>query len=113
MNLATEQTLESGTAERRGPTRYPVTGRAEYRTMAPSENRGRRYGNVVNLSSGGLMMECQDGLQPGLQVEVMIPWPAGHGKALNLHLHVVGSIVRAEGNRAAIQIEQSAFRFDR
>jgi hypothetical protein len=58
------------------------------------------------------MLEAQSGaLSPGTELEVVIPWPSRNGRAA-LYLHAQGHVLRAEGNRIAIAIEQSSFRRD-
>ena len=98
-------------SERRGFTRCTVETELEYRQLGTAAAPPLR-GRLVNLSGTGLMLEAQHGaLPPGAEVEVMIPWPS-RSRTVGLYLHAVGHVLRAEGNRVALAIEQSSFRRD-
>ncbi len=102
--------LELG--ERRLADRYPVDVDLSYKILGTPHAGDSGFGRVVNLSSNGLIAECQPALQAGLDVELVITWPAQHGKGVGIKLHATAHTVRTDGTRTGLRIDESAFRLD-
>jgi PilZ domain len=99
------------TVERRASKRFPIEQEVQYRTLdhralVPESGAGK----TVDISSGGVLFETAQRLRFGKRVEVAINWPARLDGGCALKFVVVGRVVRAEDNRAAISIEQYEFR---
>lgn len=99
-------------SERRLADRYPVEVDLAYRIVGTMHAGDSGLGRVLNLSSTGLIAECQPSLQAGLDVELIVTWPAQHGKGSGLKLHATAHTVRTDGTRTALRIDESTFRRD-
>jgi hypothetical protein len=82
--------------------RYTVTGR---RGM---EDKGD--GKTINISSSGILFNCEHPLAVGRRVKLCISWPVLLNDKVALKLVVRGRVVRSEGGRTAIEIQQHEFR---
>ena len=102
--------LELG--ERRLADRYPIDVDVSYKVVGTTNTGESGFGRVVNLSSTGLIAECQPSLQAGLDVELIVTWPAQYGRGAGLKLHATGHTVRTDGNCTALRLDESAFRLD-
>jgi hypothetical protein len=67
-------------------------------------------GATIDLSSGGIFFEAGRPLPVGLSVELSISWPALLHNVAPMQLAVSGRIVRTNGTRAAIAMNQHEFR---
>jgi hypothetical protein len=67
-------------------------------------------GEVVNISSKGLLVKVTEALLPGQMVTAFIDWPAYLDKRILLQLVVEGRIMRRTGDCTAISIEKYEFR---
>ena len=106
MDLAIRQALEKYSADRRGSTRYPIAVAAEYRILSGKARTGCR---VLQISTTGLLLESETTLNPGTELEIILPWPAYHGKAGGSEIQLIGRVVRKTGNLSGIRIERSVF----
>lgn len=102
--------LELG--ERRLADRYPVDVDLVYKILGTTNAGDSGSGRVLNLSSTGLIAECWPALQADLDVELIVTWPAQHGKGAGLKLHATAHTVRTDGTCTALRIDASAFRLD-
>ncbi len=92
--------------ERRARTRFPIALPIQYfcrRLNKPTAGRGRS----VNVSSSGLLFTAEHTFVPGERLELQLEWPAPGG---NLHLFVVGRIVRVEGYEVGLRIVHHKFK---
>jgi hypothetical protein len=78
----------------------------DHRTSVPESGAGK----TIDISSQGLLFGTERRLRPGKRVEVSVNWPALLEGGCPLKFVAVGRIVRAEEDRAAVQIEQHEFR---
>jgi len=62
------------------------------------------------MSSTGVLFTADCELTPGRRVEVAISWPAQLNATCPLKLVARGRVVRVEGGRVAIEIQQYEFR---
>ncbi|MGA2133623.1 MAG: PilZ domain-containing protein [Bryobacteraceae bacterium] len=97
--------------ERRASKRFPIEQDLSYRvldhrTSVPESGAGK----TIDISSKGLLFGTERRLRPGKRVEVSVNWPALLEGGCPLKFVAVGRIVRAEEDRAAVQIEQHEFR---
>ena len=67
-------------------------------------------GKTVNISSSGVLFSVDHMLLPGRRMELAISWPAQLNNKCALKLVARGRVVRFEGGRAAIEIQQYEFR---
>lgn len=67
-------------------------------------------GKTVNLSSAGLLFECDRTLQAGLLLEVSVAWPVLLRNVAPLQLRILGEVVRTTGRRVAVRIQNYEFR---
>lgn len=97
--------------ERRASKRFAIEQDAFYRILdhrvVPPE---RGSGKTVDISSGGVLFETEQRLRPGKRVEVSVNWPANLEGGCPLKFVAFGRIVRADGRRAAMRMEQHEFR---
>jgi hypothetical protein len=96
-------------SERRRKARYPVQLAAWYRILGAS-SRLSGAGQTVNMSSSGLLLACQDCLQPGKGIEVTVEWPSLLDFAVPLQLVTRGRIVRCHGSMFGIAFTRYQFR---
>lgn len=96
-----------GKWERRAWPRYQIGATAQFSVI--DEANGYSQARVVNLSTTGVMLECEVSLPAGLRVELSIDWPK-HVAMAALELYAVGETVRSDGAYTAIRIDESNFR---
>ncbi len=98
-------------ADRRASRRYSIdlSTSCEIRDQegrSVSSSRAR----VVNISSGGLLLCCEQPLPKSQKIRLRIDWPALLNNVVPLALHVEGQTVRADGNCIGVKILKSEFR---
>ena len=91
------------TSERRLSARFPLELEAEL-----SADNIRIKGTTANISSGGLLMTCDEDIGAVTPVTVRIKWPIRKGEN-QVILVVHGEIVRHEPTRIAILKRQHEF----
>jgi len=89
--------------ERRSSERFPIELKAEL-----SAGGVRMLGKTANISSGGLLMVCDQDVEIGTLVTVRLHWPILQRKK-PVVLVVYGEIIRRESNRIAILHRQHEF----
>jgi hypothetical protein len=110
MAAGTRQRPEKWARDRRSGRRYPIDAALEYRLVRHRKILQSGNGHTVNISSSGVLVEVDEQLAPGAQIELSIAWPARlDGHAL-LQLFVAGRTVRAEEGRTAVRIRAYDFR---
>jgi hypothetical protein len=67
-------------------------------------------GEVVNISSKGLLFKATEALVPGEMVTAFIDWPADLDRRVQLQLVVEGQAVRRTDDCNAIRIERYEFK---
>ena len=92
--------------ERRDSCRYPIDLPVEFQIWEGSALK-TGYGRTVNLSTDGILFECDPPLVVGAQIEIQIIWPAS---TLPVRLFISGETVRTEANRCAVRIVRHALR---
>jgi hypothetical protein len=94
--------------ERRSSVRFPLELRVRYRIL------GRGYafasGWVVNMSSGGVLVDCRHEISAGSRLELDIEWPSLLDGRVPLQLVTVGRVVRSDLSSFAVALGQHQFR---
>ena len=97
--------------ERRAHERYPIRLDVEFRVRDRKRVQIGR-GHTVNLSSGGILFESEQPLDPGIPIELSITWPWCITDQVGLKLQVSGRTLRAQQNRIAVKAERHKFLAD-
>lgn len=97
-------------SDRRLHQRYFVTLDVEYKFPDGSGLSRRGYGRTINISSGGILIETQNRLTIGRQIEFSIQWPCLLSGSVPLKLVVRGDIVRNDANFIAVRMTSHEFR---
>ena len=115
------ETMISSRTERRGTSRFPMECALRVRVLSRQGEASREAGGnitgsapsrgqTVNMSSTGVLFTADCELTPGRRVEVSISWPAQLNDKCPLKLVARGRVVRVEGAKVAIEIQQYEFR---
>ena len=67
-------------------------------------------GKTINMSSAGILFTTDAMLLPGRRLEISVNWPAQLNNKCALKLVARGRVVRFEGGKAAMEIQQYEFR---
>jgi c-di-GMP-binding flagellar brake protein YcgR len=101
---------DTAQADRRQSDRFPIEREVKYRVFNKRSSEEMGDGRTVNISSSGVLLTVEHMLLPGRRMEVAISWPAQLNNKTALKLVARGRVVRFEGGRAAIEIQQYEFR---
>jgi hypothetical protein len=94
--------------ERRSKARYPLDLALSFRTL---EEAGKTWeGQVVNISSGGVLVVAEYLPKVGSQLEVRIAWPTLLDDRVPLQLIALGKVVRRGPLAFALFFRQHQFR---
>ena len=104
------ETLMTARTERRGASRFPIERALRVRVLSRKSDIGPGRGQTVNMSSTGVLFTADCELTPGRRVELSISWPAQLNDSCPLKLVARGRVVRVEGAKIAIEIQQYEFR---
>lgn len=102
--------VEGISGERRNDRRYDLRLDLRWKLIRRRRILETGNGETIDFSSGGVLFDPGRPLPVGLNVELAIAWPVLLHNTAQLQLVVSGRIVRAQGNRAAIQMTQHEFR---
>jgi hypothetical protein len=101
---------ENAQADRRHSDRFPIEREVRYRVLNKRSSEEMGDGKTINISSSGVLFTAEHMLLPGRRMELAISWPAQLNNKCALKLVARGRVVRFEGGRAAIEIQQYEFR---
>ena len=101
---------DNAQADRRHSDRFPIEREVRYRVLNKRSSEETGDGKTVNISSSGVLFTVEHMLLPGRRMELAISWPAQLNNKCALKLVARGRVVRFEGGRAAIEIQQYEFR---
>ena len=101
--------IENPQADRRHSDRFPIACEVRYRVLNKRGGEEAGDGNVVNMSSSGVLFTSKHLLLPGRRLELAISWPAQLNNKVPLKLVARGRVVRFDEGRAAIEIQQYEF----
>jgi hypothetical protein len=96
--------------DQRAHRRYPISLSVDYKLLCKGRVDHVGSGETLNVSSGGVCFRCAESLPAGGSIELVMNWPFLLGGVCRLKLVMHGRIVRAEGQRIAIQADQHEFR---
>ena len=102
--------LNNQRGERRSSGRFPIHQEVRYTVLEGRQRSEAGTGQTLDMSSGGILFTTQDPLHTGKRLEVSVNWPARLDGTCRLKLVALGRVVRTDGERAAITIEQYEFR---
>jgi c-di-GMP-binding flagellar brake protein YcgR len=103
-------TNENAQADRRHSDRFPIEREVRYRVLNKRSSEETGEGKTINISSSGVFFTSEHMLLPGRRMELAISWPAQLNNKCALKLVARGRVVRFEGGRAAVEIQQYEFR---
>jgi two-component system, cell cycle response regulator CpdR len=98
--------------ERRARLRFPFKQRVRFKTPGQGDPVAG-IGWVVNMSSGGLLVACQEEVGWGTQLELSIDWPTRLDGRVPLQLIATGKVIRCETFTFAVGLERYHFRIAR
>jgi hypothetical protein len=101
---------DNAQADRRHSDRFPIEREVRYRVLNKRSSEEVGDGKTINISSSGVLFTVEHMLLPGRRMELSISWPAQLNQKTALKLVARGRVVRFEGGRAAIEIQQYEFR---
>lgn len=96
--------------DRRRDARYSITLEVRWKLIRRRKVLDQGLGHTVDLSSGGILIETERVLPPGLDMELSIAWPVMLHNVAPLQLVASGRIVRSNGRKTAIRMTQHEFR---
>lgn len=100
---------QSALIERRSRVRFPFELRVQFRSLEPGY-RLWGTGQLINMSSGGLLVSSEHQMIIGTPVELNIDWPTRLDGRLPLQLIAAGTVTRCDPFRFAIVLERHHFR---
>lgn len=107
---ADETPNEVQRSDRRRTDRFPLNCELVYRMSGKRLAHEQGAGTTIDMSSGGVLFQCERPPLPGKRIEMAISWPAQLDNRCSLKLIARGRVVRANGNQAAVAIQQYEFR---
>src|SRR5580704_809996 len=87
--------------ERRRRTRFPISFGIHYIVDGPQKATSG-IGQVLNISSQGVLIKADQELLPGTLVKLAIDWPVRLDSRCSLALHVGGRVVRSGRGETAV-----------
>jgi hypothetical protein len=102
--------LQSNNGDRRFDRRYGIRLELKWKLIRRRRILDQGTGHTIDVSSGGILLDCGRTIPAGLNIELSIAWPVLLHNAAPLQLAVSGRIVRCDGHRAAIRMLQHEFR---
>jgi len=107
-----DQTQESDRigGERRYDRRYRIDLEVRWKLIRRRKVRDTGAGRTIDLSSGGILFDATRQLPVGMNVELSISWPVLLHNVAPLQLVVTGRIIRSNGSKTAIHMNQHEFR---
>ena len=104
------ETLGGASQEHRSNPRYSINVEVSYELIVRGEVVETGHGRTVNISTGGVLFECQRPPAPEMGIRLSIAWPPPSGDAVGLTLRVSGRTIRVQENCIAVRIERYEFR---
>ena len=99
---------ERRATERRSSCRYPVDVPLDYWVFEGSSVVRTGHGVTLNISENGILFTPDSRLGAGLELGVLIGWPAGHGREA-MALHAKGRTVRVTEDGCAVRFSTAEF----
>jgi len=102
--------LEEAVNERRLNRRYPIRLHLQYKVLRYGKVVGAGEGGTLNLSSAGALVRTEAVLPRGFPIDLTIAWPAELEGKVGLSLMISGTIMRVQGQTAAVAFSQYQFK---
>ena len=96
--------------ERRHKRRYPIALRFRYEVRQKKTLARTGLGTTIDISSGGMLLRCDDAIVVGSTLQLAIDWPFLLNQVCGLQLTVIGQVRRRDERGTAIQISRFEFR---
>lgn len=96
--------------ERRRKCRYPIELSFRYEIRKKKALVRTGIGATIDISSGGILLRCDDALVLGSTLQLAIDWPFLLNQVCGLQLAVIGRVVRHDERGTAIKINRCEFR---
>jgi len=96
--------------ERRVGNRFPIVCEVRYKTLSSKGVPESGFGQTVNISRGGLLLESETPPTPGKRVEISVSWPIRLDGKCPLQFVAQGKVVRGDSKSIAVAIEKYEFR---
>ena len=96
--------------ERRSHRRYPISLTADYRLLYRGRVDSLGSARTINMATGGVLIQANESLVTGQQIELFINWPMMLEEICPLKLVMWGRITRSDSHGVAIQTRQYEFR---
>src|ERR1700694_3727669 len=96
--------------DRRSGIRFPLQQEARFRVLESRKHTPQSTGRTVEMSSKGIVLECDRVLPVGSKVEIAVNWPAQLNDKCRLKFVAVAKVLRSANNRTALLIEKHEFR---
>jgi hypothetical protein len=96
--------------EQRLSRRYPIRLALRYQLISGDDVVQPGVGHSINMSSTGILIEVADRVPPGIEIKLIIEWPARIDNKVWLTFQAQGRIVRVSGGHAAVAILKHEFR---
>jgi hypothetical protein len=109
MSASVRRRLQLALGDRRLSRRYPIAAELEYCAVGRDGLQFRGTGRSINLSTGGILFQSEQGLTPNMRIELTIAWPARLNDAVDLNLCVSGRVARSDGAFHAVRIREHEF----
>jgi hypothetical protein len=88
--------MEYAKSERRAKCRYPLTMAVHFFQKRFSEREGfSGVGEMVNMSSTGLLLRTETLVPVGARLKLVIDWPALLNGVAPLHCILIGKVIRS------------------
>jgi len=97
-------------ADRRETSRFPMREEVRYRVIQNKSGKLSGAGRTLNIGSGGILFTTEHLLPVGRMVELSVSWPARLDGTCPLQFVATGRVIRAEANKAAVQIQRYEFK---
>ena len=96
--------------ERRSHRRYPISLTADYRLLYRGRVDSLGSARTINMATGGVLLQANESLATGRQIELFINWPMKLEEMCPLKLVMRGRITRSDSHGVAVQMRQYEFR---
>ncbi len=83
---------------------------ARFRILESRKHTPQCTAKAVEMSSKGIVLECDRVLPVGSKVEIAVNWPAQLNEKCRLKFVAIAKVLRSENNRTALVIERHEFR---
>src|SRR5580658_7619317 len=88
--------------DRRIGHRFPLRLAIRYRPTETATASDWTLGEVVNISSAGLLFTTSEAVKPGEAIEALVAWPVALDRHVRLKLVIKGRALRCEGGLTAM-----------